>query len=163
MTTSLLRGLSLAATLLGFAGIALVALRRWRAQQASSALLQNVLDNAPVGLGFLDDALHVRQMNRALALMSERGLGLSRWRGSVRRICRRSATRFAARLPGGGARRGASHRRVRHRGAGARQSAALAREYQVGFYPLRPAEAGGCGRGRRDWHNSVAGRLEATV
>ncbi|UMY18703.1 response regulator [Methylobacterium organophilum] len=42
-----------------------------------SALLDGVLENAPVGLGFLDRALKLQHMNRTLEIMSGRGLGAS--------------------------------------------------------------------------------------
>ena len=61
-------------TLLAFAVMGWVAIRRRRAQQASLALLEGVLDNAPVGLGFLDSNLDVRQLNKALLAMSEQSL-----------------------------------------------------------------------------------------
>ena len=40
-----------------------------------TALLEGVLENAPVGLGFLDRDLNIRHMNQALESMSERGFG----------------------------------------------------------------------------------------
>jgi PAS domain S-box-containing protein len=63
------------ATLLGFAGIALLAFRRRRSERASQALLANVLENAPVGLGFIDAKMKIRHMNQALSAMSDRALG----------------------------------------------------------------------------------------
>ena len=62
-------------TLLGFCGIGLIALRRRRAELAVQTTLTGVMDNAPVGLGFLDADLHLRHMNRAMEAMSERALG----------------------------------------------------------------------------------------
>ena len=77
------QALAVAATLGAFAVMALLLLRRRRAERASAALLASVMDNAPVGLGFLDDGLRVQHMNRALADMSERALdadvGQSLW------------------------------------------------------------------------------------
>ncbi len=46
-----------------------------RKEKATNALLEGVLDNAPVGLGFLDRGLRVRHLNPALAAMNERALG----------------------------------------------------------------------------------------
>ncbi len=75
-------GRSLALTLLaglcalgGMALLARLALVRRRESLRMSALLDGVLANAPVGLGFLDRDLKIRHMNRALAVMSERGFG----------------------------------------------------------------------------------------
>ena len=66
-----------------FTAMALLALRRRRAERASAALLEGVLDNAPIGLGFLDPSLRVRHMNRRLSTMGERALdaevGTSLW------------------------------------------------------------------------------------
>ena len=77
------QGTAVIATLGAFAAMALLLLRRRRAERASAALLASVMDNAPVGLGFLDAGLHVQHMNRALSDMSERALdadvGQSLW------------------------------------------------------------------------------------
>jgi PAS domain S-box-containing protein len=66
----LLSGAALA-TLLGFAGIAQVALRRRRVGNALQSTLSSVMDNAPVGLGFMDGQMRVRHVNRALAGMTD--------------------------------------------------------------------------------------------
>ena len=59
-------------------------IRRRRAQQASAALLEGVLENAPIGLGFLDRSLHVRRLNQALKAISHpfnvKDGGLDVWR-----------------------------------------------------------------------------------
>ena len=55
--------------------LARLALVRRREAMRMSGLLDGVLANAPVGLGFLDRDLKIRHMNRALAVMSERGFG----------------------------------------------------------------------------------------
>ncbi len=57
-----------------FAAVVLLAWRRRRAERASTELLESVLDNAPIGLGFLDPGLRVRHMNRRLSAMGERAL-----------------------------------------------------------------------------------------
>ncbi len=72
--TPMLAALAALAVLSAFAALALLAWRRRRSARASAALLTSVLDNAPIGLGFLDPALHVQHMNRALAGMAERVL-----------------------------------------------------------------------------------------
>ncbi len=70
----LLGGGSAAALLGAFAIVGIIAQRRRLAERASTALLGSVLENAPIGLGFLDQNLHVRHMNRAFTAMSDRTL-----------------------------------------------------------------------------------------
>lgn len=60
----LLTTLSLLSALLACGHFAWLALTRRRQEQATAALLEGVLDNAPVGLGFLDHDLRLRQANR---------------------------------------------------------------------------------------------------
>lgn len=55
--------------LAAFAVIAAVARRRRREQDASARLLQDVMENAPVGLAVLDRTLRLRHINPALAAM----------------------------------------------------------------------------------------------
>ncbi|MDR7035559.1 PAS domain S-box-containing protein [Methylobacterium sp. BE186] len=69
---SLVSGLSALAAIALLARLALV---RRRESLRMTRLLDGVLANAPVGLGFLDRDLKIRHMNRALATMSERGFG----------------------------------------------------------------------------------------
>ena len=69
--------LAVLATLAAIALIARLAAQRRSEQRAASALLEGVLDHAPVGLGFLDASLHVRHMNRSLSTMSDRALSAS--------------------------------------------------------------------------------------
>ena len=57
------------------AAVSLYASRRRRESRAAGTLLQDVLQNAPIGLGLLDRSLRIRHMNRALAAMSSRALG----------------------------------------------------------------------------------------
>ncbi len=79
----LLRALSVVGLILSFAGLGFVAVQRRREHRASQALLDGVLENAPIGLGFLDRSLRIRHINGALAKMSERALsatpGMSIW------------------------------------------------------------------------------------
>jgi PAS domain S-box-containing protein len=56
--------------------VAVYSVRRRRDSRAAGALLQDVLQNAPVGLGLLDRSLRIRHMNRALVAMSGRALGV---------------------------------------------------------------------------------------
>ncbi|WP_267354775.1 MULTISPECIES: response regulator [unclassified Methylobacterium] len=67
--------LSGAAALGAIGLLARLALVRRQESLRMSRLLDGVLANAPVGLGFLDRDLQIRHMNRALATMSERGFG----------------------------------------------------------------------------------------
>ncbi len=57
------------------AAVAAYAVRRRRESRAASVLLQDVLENAPIGIGLLDRTLHIRHMNRSLAAMGSRTLG----------------------------------------------------------------------------------------
>ena len=68
----LLSGMAALAAIVLLARLALV---RRQESLRMSRLLDGVLANAPVGLGFLDRDLKIRHMNRALATMSERGFG----------------------------------------------------------------------------------------
>jgi PAS domain S-box-containing protein len=71
----LLTALSSGAALVAVGYFARLALLRRRESERSEALLDGVLENAPVGLGFLDADLRFRHMNKALAAMSDRTLG----------------------------------------------------------------------------------------
>jgi len=51
-------------------------LARRRSERGSRALLGDVLENAPVGLGFLDRSLRFRHANRALTKLGEHTLGV---------------------------------------------------------------------------------------
>ena len=73
VATAAVSALSLAGAV---AVVVAYALRRRRDQRRSAALLEAVLDNAPVGLGLLDRSLRVRHINRALAVMGDRALGV---------------------------------------------------------------------------------------
>lgn len=124
--------------LAAFAAIALLAWRRRRAERASTALLESVLDNAPVGLGFLDPALQVRHMNRSLSIMSERALdaavGRSLW--NVLPDMRATLEPQLAEVLGAG--RTFTNIEV---AVPSRINPALPREFQFGFFPL-PADKG---------------------
>jgi PAS domain S-box-containing protein len=71
--------LNLAALLCLLLGCGLAAaymLARRRSERGSRALLRDVLENAPVGLGFLDRSLRFRHANRALTKLGEHTLGV---------------------------------------------------------------------------------------
>ena len=129
----LLGTIAAVAILAAFAAIALLALHRRRSERASTALLQSVLDNAPVGLGFLNPALQIQHMNQALSIMSERALdasvGRSLWDTlpDMRGVLEPRLTEV---LEAG--RTVANVEVAVH----SRTSPALLREFQFGFYPL---------------------------
>jgi len=131
-----------------FTAVALLALRRRRAERASAALLESVLDNAPIGLGFLDPSLRVRHMNRRLSAMGERVLdadvGSSLW-DILPDMRATLEPRLHEVLEAG--RTVADIDVATHGGANSKHL----REFQFGFYPL-PAAAGagtaGAGRER---------------
>ncbi|KMO13511.1 CHASE3 domain-containing protein, partial [Methylobacterium platani] len=75
LRSPLLPLVTLAAGLAAVGLLARLALVRRRESQRMADLLESVLENAPVGLGFLDRDLNLRHMNRALGNMSERGFG----------------------------------------------------------------------------------------
>ncbi|KAB1073470.1 response regulator [Methylobacterium planeticum] len=75
LRSPLLPLVTLAAVLAAVGLLARLALVRRRESQRMAGLLESVLENAPVGLGFLDRDLNIRHMNRALDSMSERGFG----------------------------------------------------------------------------------------
>ena len=70
----ILVALSVLTGLLACGWFAWLALSRRRKEAATNALLEGVLENAPIGLGFLDQGLRVRHLNKALAVMSDRTL-----------------------------------------------------------------------------------------
>ncbi len=67
---------SLGAALLASALLAGLALLRRRTERRAQALLRGVMENAPIGLGFLDAAGRLSHANRSLALLGERTLGV---------------------------------------------------------------------------------------
>ncbi len=75
--------LSLACAAAAVALLARLSLLRRRESQRSRGMLDDVLGNAPVGLGFLDRDLAVRHMNDALSRMADggvlAGLGCQLW------------------------------------------------------------------------------------
>lgn len=140
----LLGGGSAMALLGAFATVGVIAQRRRLAERASNALLSSVLENAPIGLGFLDQNLHVRHMNRALTAMSDRALdadvGRSVWdvlpglqeelEPRLRAVLAqgRAVPAVVAAIP-------------------SRTGAKLLREFQFGFFPLPPSRGVAAGVG----------------
>ncbi len=117
--------------------VALAVLRR-RREQASNALLGGVLDNAPIGLGFLDRALRVRHLNKALAAMGERrfgaDIGLELWE-VLPQLRRQIEPQLRAVVD-----EGRSIRNVEAEIAPSGEPG-LARICLMSFYPLRAADA----------------------
>jgi PAS domain S-box-containing protein len=75
LRSPLLPLITLASALAAVGLLARLAMVRRRENLRMADLLEGVLENAPVGLGFLDRDLNIRHMNRALNNMSERGFG----------------------------------------------------------------------------------------
>ncbi|WP_343893313.1 ATP-binding protein [Craurococcus roseus] len=71
-----LNSAALASLLLGCALAAAHMVARRRSERGSRALLEDVLENAPVGLGFLDGSLRFRHANKALTKLGEHALGV---------------------------------------------------------------------------------------
>jgi PAS domain S-box-containing protein len=71
-----LGGLSLGAALLACALLANYAVNRRRAERRANALLDTVMTNAPVGLGFVGRDLAIVNANRAMAEIYHRSMGL---------------------------------------------------------------------------------------
>ena len=140
--TTAVSGLSLAGAAVL---VALYALRWRREQRAGANLLEAVLDNAPVGLGLLDRSLRVRHINRSLAAMSDRALGVVVGK-SIWEVMPELRETFEEKLKGvveGG-------RMVPNTEITAASTARpdLIREFLVSFYPLnteRWSEAAGAG------------------
>ena len=55
---------------LSFLCVSLIALVRRRRERAASALLERVLDHAPIGFGLVDDDLRIRHVNQAFLTMT---------------------------------------------------------------------------------------------
>ena len=125
--------LSIVLGLLAFAAMTTVAFRRRRAQLASTALLEGVLDNATIGLGFLDTGLKVQHMNKALTAMSTRALsaslGQSIW-DTLPQLRESLEERLKSVVEGG---RPVSNVEVSTSVSGSER----ARQFQVSFYPIR--------------------------
>ncbi len=136
--------IAVVSTLAAFAVMALLLLRRRRAERASMGLLASVMDNAPVGLGFLDGGLRVQHMNRALSDMSERALDADVGR-SLWDVLPDTRETLEPRL-----------QEVLSRGRTITQvevatkslvNPAQTREFQFGFFPLPAADGGRPGAG----------------
>ena len=146
-TDDLLRAASVTGLLLSFVGLSFVAVQRRREHRASQALLEGVLENAPIGLGFLDRSLRIRHINGALAKMSERALGATPGMSIWEVVPQLRATLEAKlgqvvegwQIPG-------QRRRRRWPATCARTRPGTSRRAST---PLRRADGGGSGRRRR--------------
>ncbi len=134
-----LAGLAAAFGLGAFGSSVLLAARRRREQQRSGALLEGVMENAPVGLGLLDRALVVRHMNRALTAMSDRAfsaaVGLNLW-DILPEMQAALEPKLRQVIEGG---RPVPNIDIQ---AGSNARPDQVRDYQVTFYPLRSEDGG---------------------
>ena len=97
----LLLGLSVGAALLACALLGGYAVMRRRAERRANALLEAVMANAPVGLGFMGRDMAVTNANRALVEIGERTMGLSAGQGgfgAMRALPEAARERIAPRL-----------------------------------------------------------------
>ncbi len=144
---AVLTALAALSILAAFAIMVLLVLRRRRAEQAGRALLDAVLENAPLGLGILDARLRIRHINRALSTMSDRALGAavgdSIW--DVLPDLRASLEPRLLQVVEGG--RAVPNLEVAADSTGRPGRPAQKREFQMSFYPLarHGAAAGGAG------------------
>ncbi|WP_176559880.1 response regulator [Teichococcus rhizosphaerae] len=79
-----LNALMLGALLLSGLSLALYAMARRRAEQRATALLDGVMEHAPIALGFLDRRLRLAHANKALAMLGEKVLVDGQWPEAVR-------------------------------------------------------------------------------
>ncbi len=127
-----------AACILGaFSALTLLAWQRRRSERASAALLTSVLDNAPVGLGFLDPGLRLRHMNDQLQVFADKALGakLGQTLWEIAPNLREAAPTLDASIA---ARRPLTGVQVALRG----RVDALLHEYEFGFFPLPGVDEG---------------------
>ena len=121
------------AAALAAALVALYAVRRRSEAKAAASLLEDVLENAPVGLGLLDPSLRVQHMNRALSAMGDRALGVGIGRNiwEVMPELKEQLAEKLQRVLGGG-------RPIPNIEVTAANPARpdLTRDFQVSFYPL---------------------------
>ena len=134
---TILNGVAAISVLAAFGALVLLARQRRRAERASAALLSSVLDHAPVGLGFLDAALALRNVNQTMSAMGERALpvrvGHSLWEILPDQKAQLEP-RLRAALQAGRPLTGVE---VAVRG----RADAVRHEYEFGFFPL-PRAAG---------------------
>ncbi len=127
-----------------FGCLAHLAYSRRKAQRASVALLRSVLDHAPLGMGFLDEDMRLRQMNQTLTTMSEQvlalGVGHSIW-DLLPDLRETLQPRLSAALAQGRTLTGIDFS-ARERGGRGRMH-----DYEFGFFPLPSDEGVGSGAG----------------
>ncbi len=75
-------GVALGAALVACGLLAALALARRRTEQRTQALLRGVMENAPIGLGFLDRRMRLGNANRHLAELGERTMGVEAGSGA---------------------------------------------------------------------------------
>ena len=140
--------------------VALYAVRRRGEAKAAASLLEDVLENAPVGLGLLDTSLRVQHMNRALSAMGDRALGVGIGRNiwEVMPDLRVPLADKLQRVLGGG-------RPIPNIEVTAANPARpdQARDFQVSFYPLAGPDEVGQGAGMVVTDVTTRNRLERRV
>ena len=67
----ILNAISAIASVLAFATVVLIAVRRRRSEQAGAALLNRIMENAPVGLGLIDASFLLLHANPAFAAIGD--------------------------------------------------------------------------------------------
>ncbi len=137
--------------------VALYALRRRREARAAASLLDDVLESAPVGLGVLDPSLRVQHMNRSLAAMADRalGVGIGRDIWEVIPELKDALADKLQRVVAGG--RAIPNIEVT---AANPDRPDVARQFQVSFYPLAGLDEPGRGAGMVVTDVTTRNRLE---
>lgn len=155
-----LTALAIAAAAAAASLVALYAVRRRREAKAAASLLENVLENAPVGLGLLDPSLRVQHMNRALSAMGDRALGVGIGRNiwEVMPELQEQLADKLQRVLGGG--RPIPNIEVTSANPARPDQA---REFQVSFYPLAGMGEAGQGAGLVVTDVTTRNRLERRV
>ncbi len=130
--------LSLGAVLAACALLGALALVRRRTERRAHALLRGVMENAPIGLGFLDRNLRLSHANRSLALIGERTLGVEAGSDTALppAVREQIAPHLRKALEAGRTQSGIE---VEVRPPGKER---LARHLLLGVFPLQGAEAG---------------------
>ena len=130
--------LSLTAVLAACGLLAALALVRRRTERRANALLRGVMENAPIGLGFLDRQLRLSNANRSLATLGERTLGVEAGSGTALppQVSEPLAPHLRKVLEGGRAQTGIEVA-VRPPGKG------LARHLLLGVFPLENGDSAG--------------------
>jgi PAS domain S-box-containing protein len=147
--------LAIAALALSGLMLGLYALSRRRAEQRATALLDGVMEHAPVGLGFLDGRLRLLHANKALVDLGERVLGASD--GNLPEEVRQQVEPRLVEVQ----RSGKPQADVEVAVSAA--SGRPARQLQMGFFPLDAKTVGADGIGITAVDVTARNRLEARM